>query len=202
MGRKDPRVEAYIAASADFARPILVHLRGLVHRACPDVQETIKWGFPHFEHHGVLCSMAAFKKHCAFSFWKAPAMNDRAGILQETGSEGMGHLGRITSKDELPSDEVLIAYIKEAAKMNEQGVSVERSARGTKKLLRVPADLAAAFKHNRKARETFEQFSPSHRRDYIEWIVDAKKPETRKRRVATAVAWLSEGKRRNWKYER
>ncbi|MER3523379.1 MAG: hypothetical protein C4326_04760 [Ignavibacteria bacterium] len=202
MGRKGPRVDAYIAASAEFARPILLHLRRLVHRACPDVQETIKWGFPHFEYHGVLCSMAAFKKHCAFGFWKASAIRDAAGILRETGSEGMGHLGRITSKDELPSDNVLMGYIKEAAALNEHGVIVKRSARGAKKPLGVPRDRAAALKNTPKARQTFEQFSPSHRREYIDWIVEAKKPETRERRVATTIAWLSAGKRRNWKYER
>ncbi|HXF99893.1 MAG TPA: YdeI/OmpD-associated family protein [Bacteroidota bacterium] len=200
MSSTDPRVDAYIAKSADFARPILEHLRALVHKACPDVQETMKWSFPHFDYKGIMCSMAAFKHHCSFGFWKASLMKDPDGIL--TTGNGMGNLGKITSLKDLPSDRILIKYIKEAAKLNEEGVKVDRTKSATKKPLTIPADLASALKKNRKALQVFEKFPPSHKREYIEWITEAKRPETRAKRIATTLQWLSEGKSRNWKYEK
>lgn len=131
MGTNDPRVDAYIAKSAEFARPILEHLRALVHKACPDVQETMKWSFPHFDYKGIVCSMASFKHHCAFGFWKASLMKDPHKILSS--DEAMGHLGKITSLNDLPSDRVMIAYIKEAAALNEAGVKVSRPKPAAKK---------------------------------------------------------------------
>jgi uncharacterized protein YdeI (YjbR/CyaY-like superfamily) len=200
MGTKDPRVDAYIAKSADFAQPILEHIRALVHKACPDVEETMKWSFPHFDYKGMMCSMASFKQHCAFSFWKASLMKDPENILRT--DEAMGHLGKITSLNDLPSDRIMLAYIREAARLNDEGLKTQRTKPAAKKPVRVPSDLAAALKRNRKALETFERFPPSHKREYIEWITEAKKAETRKKRVATTIEWLAEGKSRNWKYER
>ncbi len=202
MATKDPRVDAYIANAAEFARPILEHIRALVHRACPEVQETMKWSFPHFEYRGILCSMAAFKRHCAFGFWKASMMKDPDGILASAGAEAMGHLGRIANLADLPPDRVMIRYVREAAKLNDQGVKVPRAKPAAKKPVTVPADLSVALKKNKRARETFERLAPSHRREYVEWITEAKKDATRARRLATAIEWLAEGKTRNWKYER
>lgn len=202
MGKHDARVDAYIARSADFAKPILEHIRLLVHTACPDVEETMKWSFPHFDYKGMMCNMAAFKKHCAFGFWKAGAMKDPDNILTATGAEAMGHLGRITGLSDLPSDKIMIKYIKEAARLNDEGIAIQRNKPGSKKPPKTPSDLAAALKKNARARATFEAFSPSHRREYIEWIEEAKRPETRAKRIATTLKWLAEGKSRNWKYER
>ncbi|HEX5830371.1 MAG TPA: YdeI/OmpD-associated family protein [Gemmatimonadaceae bacterium] len=196
MGTRDPRIDAYIANSADFARPILEHLRAVVHAACPDVEETMKWGFPHFVHHGLLCNMASFKAHCVFGFWKASLILDDDG----RGGEAMGQFGRITSMADLPPKQVLAAYVKKAAALNERGVKKPaRSPRSATELL-VPDDLMAALRGNRKALATFEGFSPSNRREYVEWIVDAKTESTRQRRLATALEWMAEGKPRNWKY--
>lgn len=200
MSSTDPRVDAYIAKSADFARPILEHLRALVHKACPDVQETMKWSFPHFDYKGIVCSMAAFKHHCSFGFWKASLMRDPDGIL--TTGNGMGHLGKITSLKDLPSDRILIKYIKEAAKLNEEGARVDRAKSATKEPLKVPDDFASALKKNKQALEVFENFPPSHKREYIEWITEAKRPETRTKRIATTLQWLSKGQSKNWKYEK
>jgi len=194
----DPRVDAYIAKSADFAQPILKHLRSIVHAACPKVEETIKWGFPHFNYKGMLCSMAAFKRHCAFGFWKAQLILANA---DEKNAQAMGHFGRIVSIKDLPSKPQLAKYVKQAMQLNDAGVkSPTRAHRKPRKSLPVPDDLAAALKRNKQARTTFDNFSPSHRRDYIEWIGDAKTDETRERRLATAIEWMSEGKSRNWKY--
>lgn len=192
MGKKDPRVDAYIAKSADFARPILQHLRSAVHKACPGVAETMKWSFPHFDYKGMMCSMAAFKRHCAFRFWKASLMKDPARILSST--EAMGHLGKITALKDLPSDKLLIAYIKEAATLNDEGVKIVGRKPAAKKPVRVPADLAHALKRNKKACEAFGQFPPSHKREYIEWITEAKRPETRQKRMTTTLQWLSAGR--------
>ena len=200
MGKKDPRVDAYIAKSADFARPILKHLRTLVHKACPDVEETMKWSFPHFDYKGMMCSMASFKHHCAFGFWKASLMSASEQFTQ-VGETAMGHLGQIKSLDDLPSDKVMRVYIKEAATLNDAGVKIPSKPKSKeKKELKVPSDLSAALKRNKKAKETFDSFSASHRREYVEWITEAKTKETREKRLATAIEWMVEEKVRNWKY--
>jgi uncharacterized protein YdeI (YjbR/CyaY-like superfamily) len=193
MGKKDPRIDAYIAKSPGFAKPILKHLRELVRKGCPDVEETVKWSMPHFDFHGPLAGMAAFKAHCAFGFWK--------GSLIVPGSkEAMGQFGRITSLSDLPPDKVMIGYVQKAARLNKEGVKVPRPLKHEKKEIPMPADLAAALKKSAKARATFDGFRPSHKRDYLEWITEAKTEETRKKRLDTAIDWMAEGKPRNWKY--
>jgi len=198
MGKKDPRVDTYIAQSADFAKPILIHLRELVHAACPDVEETLKWRMPAFMHHGIMCGMAAFKEHAAFNIWKGSLI---------VGSDGdraaMGQFGRITKLSDLPSKKILMGYIKQAMALNEAGVKtpkIRKPGLVRKPTAKTPPDLAAALTRNAKARATFDGFSPSKRKEYVEWIVDAKRDETRQRRISEAVGMLAEGKTRNWKY--
>jgi uncharacterized protein YdeI (YjbR/CyaY-like superfamily) len=199
MATRDPRIDAYIAKSADFARPILEHIRAVVHAACPDVEETMKWSFPNFLYKGMLCNMAAFKEHCAFGFWKGSLI---VGKGDGEAEKAMGQFGRITKLSDLPSKKVLTGYIKEAMTLNDQGVkSPSRSKpKSPKPAPVVPDDLAAALAKNSAAHATFETFSPSHRREYIEWITEAKTAATRARRVETAIEWMAEGKPRNWKY--
>jgi uncharacterized protein YdeI (YjbR/CyaY-like superfamily) len=198
MGKKDDRVDAYIAKSADFAKPILTHLRELVHATCPDVEETMKWSFPNFMYKGMLCSMASFKEHCSFGFWKQSLIVDENS---GKAAEGMGSFGKITKLTDLPSKKVLSGYIKEAMKLNDTGVKkpAPPKKKGARDLA-VPDDLATALKKNAKARTTFDDFSPSHKREYIEWITEAKTDATRERRLQTTIEWLAEGKPRNWKY--
>lgn len=196
MPSRDPRVDAYIEKSAPFARPILTHLRDVIHAACPDVEETIKWGMPHFLHHGMLAGMASFKQHVSFGFWKGRLVVGDAASARDA----MGQFGRITSLDDLPSKRVLTGHVRKAMRLNEEGVSAPRTARTGKPEPAVPPELAAALSRNGAARATFEKFPPSHRREYVEWIAEAKRAETRARRVAQAVEWLAEGKQRNWKY--
>jgi uncharacterized protein YdeI (YjbR/CyaY-like superfamily) len=204
MATTDPRIDVYIQGSADFARPILAHLRKLIHKACPGVVETIKWSRPFFEYQGgMLCHISAFKQHCAVGFWNAPLLKDPAGVLHIKDKNAMGHFDRITSLKDLPADKVLIALIKEAAALNEQGVKKPPPVKTSPKApLPVPAALTSALKKNKKAGEVFAAFPPSHRREYIEWITEAKTDETRDRRIATTLEWLAEGKARNWKYEK
>jgi len=200
MGKRNPRVDAYIEKSADFARPVLTRIRDVVHAACPEVEEKMKWSFPHFDYKGMMCSMAAFKAHCTLGFWKAELV-----LGDEAREGGMGQFGRITSVRDLPSKKVLTGYVKQAMALNDAGVKparVTRAKKGKKPEAAVPGDLAAALKSNKKARATFEGFSPSHRREYIEWITGAKRAETRAKRIATTVEWLEEGKRQNWRYEK
>ena len=197
MGTRNPQVDAYIAKSQPFARPILEHLREVVHGACPDVVEEMKWSMPHFMYKGMLAGMAAFKAHCTFGFWKGKLILGK----DEMNREAMGHFGNIRSLDDLPSKRTLAAYVKNAAKLNEEGVKVPRAPKArVPGAVTVPADLAAALRRNRKARASFEAFSPSHRREYIEWITEAKREETREKRLATTIEWLEEGKPRHWKY--
>ena len=204
MAITDPRMDAYIAKSAEFARPILEHIRKLVHKAWPEVEETMKWSMPFFQNNGsILCNMAAFKEHCAFGFWNAPLLKDPEGILHVKDKNSMGHLDRIASKKDLPADKILMAYIREAAELNEKGVKKPSPAKkAPKKDLPVPEELTTALKKNKKALAAFEGFPPSHRREYIEWITEAKTEATREKRVATTVEWLVEGKSRNWKYQK
>jgi uncharacterized protein YdeI (YjbR/CyaY-like superfamily) len=198
MGTQDPRIDAYIAKSADFARPILAHIRSIVHAACPDVEETMKWSFPHFQYKGVLCSMAAFKEHCALAFWKGSLIVEEGGAKQE---KGMGQFGRITKLSDLPSKKVLTGYIKKAMELNDAGVkSPTRSKAKTPRELVVPECLSSALERNEAARAAFEKFSPSHKREYVEWITEAKTEATRTRRLETALEWMAHGKSRNWKY--
>ncbi len=201
MPPKDPRIDAYIEKSADFAKPILNHLRKLIHNACPQVEETMKWSFPHFDYKGeMMCSMASFKQHCSFGFWKASLMKDPMLVETAKSEVAMGHLGRITSLKDLPSDKQLTAWIKEAMKLNDEGVKVKKEKPVATKEISVPADLIAALKKNKKAFAIFEQFPPSHKKEYIQWIEEAKREETRKKRIEQTVEWVAENKQWNWKY--
>jgi uncharacterized protein YdeI (YjbR/CyaY-like superfamily) len=192
MAKKDPRVDAYIKRARPFAQPILKHLRKIAHTGCPDVEETIKWQSPFFEHQGIICFMAAFKEHCAFGFWKG------ALIFGKENEGAMGHFGRITAISDLPSEKELIGYVRKAAELNEAGV--KRSRPRVKQKINVPSDLKAALQKSAKARKTFEDFSYSHKKEYVDWITDAKRDETRKRRLQTAIQWMAQGKPQNWKY--
>jgi uncharacterized protein YdeI (YjbR/CyaY-like superfamily) len=201
--RTDPRVDAYIAKAAPFARPILEHLRELVHEASPEAEETIKWGAPTFSLDGkILGIMPAFKAHCAFAFWH----KEMRKILAAKGAgpaEGRGSLGKIARLADLPPDRVMKGYIRKAAELSgSTSPAHPRPVRRPAADVPVPADLAAALKKNRPASRTFEGFPPGHRKEYIEWIKGAKRDETRKRRLDTAIEWLSEGKKINWRYEK
>lgn len=197
MANHDPRVDAYIARAAPFAQPILEHLRAVVHGACPGAEETLKWSSPHFMYKGMLCGMAAFKQHVAFGFWLGK-------LVADTGNEesAMGQFGRIATLADLPSKRELTALVKKAMALNEAGAKLPTRTRDGKPKppVAVPDDLAAALARNRKARATFDAFNPSHRREYVEWITEAKREETRAKRLATTLEWLAEGKSRNWKY--
>lgn len=198
MGTRDARVTRYIEKAAPFARPILTHIRDVVHAACPEVEETMKWRMPSFVYHGILGNMAAFKQHATFGFWKGSLVFD-----SDKAREAMGTFGRLTSVADLPSKRELTGYIRKAMALNAEGVKAppKRTAR-PKPPLRTPPDLGAALRKHAKARATWEGSSPSHRREYVEWITEAKRPETRARRIATTVEWLAEGRSRNWKYEK
>ena len=207
MNLREPRVDTYIAKSAEFARPILEHVRELVHKACPDVVEELKWSRPFFLHRDViLCNMSAFKQHCSFGFWGA----EMGGLLRADGvlqDGGMGSLGRISSLKDLTADKKLLDYIRQAAQFIEEGkgenrvVAARRVAKPVKPALEVPAEFTSALKKNKAASKIFDAFSPSCKREYVEWIADAKRPDTRDRRISQAVQWIAEGKQRNWKYQ-
>jgi uncharacterized protein YdeI (YjbR/CyaY-like superfamily) len=195
MAIKDPRIDAYIAKSADFAKPILIHLRKLAHDACPGVEETLKWRMPHFVHQGILFGMAAFKQHCSVHFW-----NGKLVLGEAVRQDGMSHFGRVTTLSDLPGKKELLGYIKKAVELNESGVKKPAAKAGPKKKLVVPAYFVAALKKNKKAQVAFENFSYSHKKEYVEWITEAKRDETRAKRIETAIQWLAHGKSRNWKY--
>jgi hypothetical protein len=194
--RTDPRIDAYIAKAAPFARPILRRIRAAVHAGCPDVTETIKWSMPAFDYKGPLAGMAAFKAHCVFGFWKGALMKTTP---KDKAADAMGQFGRFESIDDLPTEAAIVRMVKEATALNEAGVKVPR-VRKPKPPLKGPPYMLAAIKKNTKALRTYEGFSPSHKREYIEWISEAKSDETRTRRLATAIEWMAEGKSRNWKY--
>lgn len=200
----NPQFDSYIERSADFAQPILNHLRKLVHEACPMVEEKMKWSFPNFEYKGsILCSMAAFKQHCTFGFWLGGVMDDPEQVLTQIGETAMGQFGRIKSLEDLPNDEIIIRYIHEAMRLTDEGVKPPKSEIAKEKVdLVIPTELKEALKGNDKARATFEYFSPSKRKEYIEWVNEAKTSATKEKRLATTIEWLEEGRSKNWKYER
>lgn len=192
MPKKDPRIDAYIARAADFAKPVLIRIRKLVHAACPGVTETMKWSSPFYEHKGILLCTPAFKQHCRLIFWKG-----RLFLGKERKK-----FGRVTSLADLPGDKILTGYIKQAMALNEAGVKdTGRSKSTAKKKIAVPDYFLAALKKNKNAFAAFEKFSPSCQREYIEWIVEAKRDETRAKRLKTALEWIAKGKSRNWKYQ-
>lgn len=199
MSNFDPRIDAYIEKSGDFAKPILIHFRNLVHTACPDVSETMKWSMPHFDFKGPLCHMAAFKEHAAVGFWKQPLLDQSAFPADKT---AMGGFGRIETRKDLPSDKVLLGLIRQAIELNEKGIQLPKKLAEKKADLPVPEVLIDALKKSKKAAEVFEKFPPGKRKEYIEWINDAKTDATREKRLTTAIEWISEGKSRNWKYEK
>lgn len=200
MKNRSPEFDAHIAEAAPFAQPILKKIRALFHKACPQIEETMKWHFPHFEYKGIVARLGAFKWHVSFGFWKGNLLTDRHSLFAASEKPEMTW-ARITDISQLPSDKVLLEYIREAIALNEKGVKPPaEKKRRRKKELPVPDDLARALKKNKKVRETFESFSPSNKRDYVEWITEAKQDETRARRLATAIEWMAEGKPRNWKY--
>lgn len=194
---RDPRIDAYIERAAPFAQPILRHARALVHEACPEVEESIKWGMPSFSHAGgILCGMAAFKQHASFGFWR------HADVVGEgEPRDGMGSYGKMTSLDDLPPRTILLAHLRKAMQLNEAGLKSPKRKPAPRPAPDTPEDLAAALANNKAANATFDAFPPGCRREYIEWIVEAKRAETRAKRLAQAVEWMAEGKRRNWKHE-
>ena len=205
--KTDPRVDAYSATAADYAQPILRHLRGLVHKACPDVLEEMKWSRPFFLHGGtILCNISAFKEHCSFGLWGAEIgkVLREDGVLQDG---GMGSLGKITSVKDLPPEKKLLGYIRQAASLIDAGlgdnrvVVAWRVVKAPKPPVEVPAEFTAALRRDRKAAAVYAAFSPSCQREYAQWIAEAKRSETRERRIAQAVDWIGEGKQRNWKYQ-
>jgi len=195
MPKKDPRIDAYIANAAEFAKPILNHTRKLVHAACPDVTETMKWGMPFFEHKGTLCGMAAFKEHAAFMFWRSKMIFGKGS----THANAMGQFGRLRSLADLPGDKLLTSYLRKAVELNEAGVKTPRSKSKVK--VTVPDYFLAALKKNKKALAAFEKLSPSCKREYVQWVTEAKREETRVKRLTTAITWIAKGKSLNWKYE-
>jgi uncharacterized protein YdeI (YjbR/CyaY-like superfamily) len=210
MKNANPHVDAYIARSPAYARPILTRIRRLFHQAFPAIEEAMKWNAPHFMHHGIVGGMAAFKQHVRFGFWKGKLLADRNGDFAVMGDTEMS-ASKITSLADLPSDRLLIAMIREAVKLNAQTAderaNAPRKSRSTgakvrkiKREVVVPADLRAALAANKAARATFEVFSYSHKKEYVEWITEAKREETRTKRLGQTIEWLSEGKPRNWKY--
>lgn len=199
MPTKDPRVDAYIAKAKPFAQPILRRIRQAVHAGCPDVVETIKWSVPAFEYKGPMCGMAAFKAHCLMGFWKGALVK---GLPKDRVTQAGGGWGRFESLDDLPGEKLLIRMVKEAAALNDAGIKVPRAARAAKPPLKVPPYMLAAIKENKKAAAAWAASSPSHQREYTEWITEAKTEATRTRRLETAVEWIAEGKGRNWKYQR
>jgi uncharacterized protein YdeI (YjbR/CyaY-like superfamily) len=192
MPKKDPRIDAYIARAVDFAKPILKRIRKLVHAACPDVKETIKWSSPFYEHKGILIATPAFKQHCRLIFWKG-----RLFLGKER--RKFAHL---TSVADLPSEKILTGYIRKAVELNEAGIKEPAGAKTkTRKPIIVPDDFRAALGKNKRALATFENFSYSHKKEYVEWLTEAKREETRVKRIQTALKWLAAGKSRNWKYQ-
>ena len=205
--QQNPKVDAYIEKAQPFAQPILNHLRKLVHRGCPDVEEAIKWSMPFFVYRGaILANMAAFKQHCSFGFWG----EEIGGLLREAGvvqDGGMGSLGKITCVKDLPTEKEMLRWVREAAGFIDRGeytspiAARNRVVKAPKPAPKTSPEFAAALKKNRKASAVFEAFSPSCKREYVEWIAEAKRDETRDKRIAQAVEWIAEGKQRNWKYQ-
>lgn len=205
MCAKITAVDQYILKSQAFAQPILIHLRELVHRVCPDVEEKIKWGMPFFDYKGeMLCHMAAFKQHAVFSFWKASLMKDPVLMENAKAETAMGHLGKLTTLKDLPSDKKLTAWIKEAMDLNDKGIKIKKefASNKTVKALDIPAPLLKAIKADKAAKANWDAANYSFKKEYATWVAEAKTDATRDKRIKEAVLLISEGKGRHWKYQK
>lgn len=202
MSGKSPRVDEYIGKAAPYAKPILLRLRAIFHEAAPQIEEDIKWGIPAFMHKGIVCNLAAFKQHVSFGFWKGKLMKDPDGLFINKERTQITAI-KLTTVDDIPPVDTLKAYIREAVDLNERGVKLPSAKKNAgREKLEVPEDLAAALKSNPQASQTYKDFSYTNQKEYLEWITGAKRPETRQKRLTTAIEWMSEGKPRNWKYTR
>lgn len=201
--KKDKRIDDYIRKSADFAGPILINIRFYIHKYCPDIEETIKWGFPHFMFNGsILCSMASFKNHCAFGFWKGSLIPELNKPNRKTGETAMGQFGKIQTLKDLPGEKVFSSLIKKAVKLNEENVKLPSRIKSKfLKELVIPDYFKVILRKHKEAERTFESFSYSHKKEYVEWITEAKTLPTREIRIKQTIEWLCEGKDRNWKYK-
>jgi uncharacterized protein YdeI (YjbR/CyaY-like superfamily) len=200
LGKRSKEFDEYIAKSAKFAQPILKKMRDLFHQACPQIEEKMKWSFPHFEYKGIVGSIVAFKNHVSFGFWKAKLMSDPHHLFVENSDSPM-NMSKLTDVSQLPSDQVLLGYIREAVTLNEQGAKLPaRPKKPRQEELKMPDYFMAELKKNKKALAVFEKFSPSNKREYVEWLTEAKQDATREKRLATAIEWIAQGKPRNWKY--
>ncbi len=192
-------IDQYILGLEDFAQPIMNHIRELVHQACPETEEKTKWGFPHFDYKGPMCHMAGFKQHAIFGFWKVDLMEDPHKVFA-LGKKSMGDFGRLTSLDDLPSDDILIEYIHQAMDLNDRGIKLPKRDFKKREPLDIPDYFTAALERDKGALNTFQNFSYSHQKEYVEWVTEAKTEATRLRRLDQAIDWMAEGKPRNWKY--
>ncbi|CAA7385945.1 YdeI/OmpD-associated family protein [Chryseobacterium fistulae] len=202
MERYSPRIDEYIENSQYFAKPVLNYIRETVHEFCPDIEEVIKWSFPHFTYKGkILCAMASFKQHCTFGFWLEKEMKTMKEITQNIEKSSMFSLGKITKVEDLPSKIQLKHTIQEAMELIEMGVTIKKTAPSTIDP-EIPDYFKMALEKNKRALETFEKASPSFRKEYINWVLEAKTENTKNKRLEQAIEWISEGKGRNWKYEK
>ncbi|SHE48297.1 YdeI/OmpD-associated family protein [Pedobacter caeni] len=203
MPQFNPQFDEYIAGSADFAKPILTHLRELIHEMCPEVEETMKWGYPHFDYKGdMMCILAAYKNHCSFSLYKAELMSDKKLIESVKAGKKMGYMDKIKSLSDLPEKETLAAYIKEAMVLNEKGLKKSRPVAAEPKVIEVPDYFSEKLEAHALAKEIFESKSPSFRKEYLVWITDAKTDATRQKRIEQSLEWIAEGKGRFWQYQK
>ncbi|WP_316839697.1 YdeI/OmpD-associated family protein [Pedobacter gandavensis] len=201
MEKYDPRVDAYIDHAEEFAKPILTYIRAVVHEACPEIIETMKWSFPHFDYKGTVCSMASFKSHCTFGFWKSSLLPDPHHLLSTDKEQAMGQFGRISSIADLPDKNIFMTYIQNAVILNKEGIKVDKKPAAPKTELIIPDYLSKSLAANPSASQHFQAFSYSQKKEYLEWITEAKSEETRNKRLTTALEWIAEGKTRNWKYK-
>lgn len=197
-------VDAYIEEAAPFAKPILKKLRELIHKADPDIVESMKWSCPHFELQGIVASLAAFKEHVRFGYWRGVQVTGETDVMERMGQTEMA-AAKLRDVKALPADDLILKWTRKAIELNRSGVKggpmADRAKKPPKPKLAPPHDLLLALQKNAKAKKVFEAFPPSAQRDYIDWITEAKQEATRQRRLTQAIEWIAEGKRRNWKYE-
>jgi uncharacterized protein YdeI (YjbR/CyaY-like superfamily) len=201
MALRDPRLDAAIHKAQPYAQQIFVRVRDLMHVASPDIEEDIRWGTPTFMYKGsILAGFAAFKAYCALAFWKHKLLAPR---LPAADANALEQCGRMTSIADLPDDRTVTRLIKAAVKLQDDGIKEAPRPKPPKdRTIAVPPYLKTALSKNKKAQTAFKDFSYSHKKEYVEWLADAKTKDTRSRRLATAVGWIAEGKPRNWKYMR
>lgn len=196
MNEASENITAYIEKATPEFKEVMIALRSVLNNPNFDIKEDWKWGAPNFNNEGMICWLAHFRNHVGMNFFKGTLIKDKYNLFTHYREEKGNRQLKFSDINQIIPEQIEY-YIEEAIKLNQENIKVVKKEIDTS----LPLDLETELNNNPKAKMFFESLAPSYKRDYIEWIEEAKREATRTKRLATTMEWLSEGKKKNWKYE-